>query len=133
MKLVIIESPYRAAEPGGIAAHVTYARAAIRDSITRGEAPVAFHLLYTQPGVLRDEFVEERALGIALSNYWTEVADFLAFYTDRGWSEGMLKAYDRAVLIGAPYKFRSLSNESRRGVPPPDAAIRNRPISQESP
>ena len=60
MKLVVIESPYA----GQIARNVEYARACMADSLRRGEAPIASHLLYTQPGILRDEVEGERELGI---------------------------------------------------------------------
>ena len=36
------------------------ARACVRDSLLRGEAPIASHLLYTQPGVLGDNVAGER-------------------------------------------------------------------------
>lgn len=45
MRLVILESPYA----GNIEKNVAYARACVRDSLSRGEAPIASHLLYTQP------------------------------------------------------------------------------------
>ncbi len=48
MKLVILESPYA----GHVDANVAYARMAMHDSLLRGEAPIASHLLYTQPDVL---------------------------------------------------------------------------------
>ena len=47
MRLVILESPYA----GDVAANVKYARRCVRDSLSRGEAPIASHLLYTQPGM----------------------------------------------------------------------------------
>ena len=56
MRLVIIESPYA----GDIEKNVEYARACVRDSLSRGEAPIASHLLYTQPGILKDEIPSER-------------------------------------------------------------------------
>ena len=40
MKLVILESPYA----GDVEANVEYARACVRDSLSRGEAPIASHL-----------------------------------------------------------------------------------------
>jgi hypothetical protein len=45
--------------------NVTYARASVRDTLLRGEAPIASHLLYTQAGVLRDNVAGEREQGIA--------------------------------------------------------------------
>lgn len=56
MRRVIIESPYA----GDVKANVAYARRCVRDSLARGEAPIASHLLYTQPSVLRDHVPEER-------------------------------------------------------------------------
>src|SRR5690606_3550939 len=42
-RLVILESPYA----GNIDLNIDYARAAVRDSLSRGESPIASHLLYT--------------------------------------------------------------------------------------
>lgn len=56
MKLVIIESPFA----GNVRENILYARMAVRDSLLRGEAPIASHLLYTQEGILNDDIKEER-------------------------------------------------------------------------
>lgn len=112
MRLVIIESPYAGPTPEAVAANVAYARACLLDSLRRGEAPIASHLLYTQ--VLNDLIPEERALGIAAGLAWRlacqlkadplheilvgdrtrrlAVPVFPAFYIDFGWSRGMLAA-----------------------------------------
>jgi len=45
MTRVIIESPYA----GDIEVNLKYAKLCILDSLKRGEAPLASHLLYTQP------------------------------------------------------------------------------------
>lgn len=85
MRLVIIESPYA----GDIPRNISYARACVRDSVLRGEAPICSHLLFTQQDILRDEIEEERALGIAAGLAWTRVCDAAAFYIDYGFSAGM--------------------------------------------
>jgi hypothetical protein len=54
MRLVILESPYNGDTDG----NVTYARACVRDSLLRGT--IASHLLYAQPGVLRDDVASDR-------------------------------------------------------------------------
>jgi hypothetical protein len=110
MKLVILESPYA----GDIDANVAFARAALHDSLSRGEAPIASHLLYTQPGVLRDDVPEERKWGIAAGLAWRGVAEMSVFYTDRGWSSGMLAALHSAIATGAPFVLRALDGEVRR-------------------
>lgn len=84
-RLVIIESPYA----GDIERNTAYARACVRDSIMRGEAPIASHLLLTQDGILRDEVPDERARGIAAGHAWYRAADVCAVYTDLGISLGM--------------------------------------------
>ena len=71
MKRVIIESPYA----GNIKRNLEYARACVKDSLLRGEAPIASHLLYTQEGILNDSISEERRLGIDAGLAWMEVAD----------------------------------------------------------
>lgn len=105
MRRVIIESPYA----GDIEANMAYARAAMRDSLNRGEAPIASHLLYTQPGVLRDEDAAERQWGIDAGLAWRAVADCAVFYTDRGWSNGMLAARELYEREGFAFEERSLA------------------------
>lgn len=92
IKLVIIESPYA----GDVDRNVAYARACVRDSLSRGEAPIASHLLYTQPGILRDGIPEERKWGIEAGLAWGRVAEATVVYVDHGVSEGMQKGIDRA-------------------------------------
>lgn len=91
-KLVILESPYAADTHDGIRNNLWYARRCIRDCLLRGEAAIASHLLYTQPGILRDKNPEERKLGISAGHAWLWAIDHQVFYTDRGWSPGMLQA-----------------------------------------
>ena len=83
--LVLIESPYA----GNVEANLDYARRCMRDSLERGEIPMASHLLYTQEGVLFDGYENERKLGIECGYARGEHAEAIVFYTDRGWSDGM--------------------------------------------
>lgn len=85
MKRVILESPYA----GDIERNLTYARECVRDSLSRGEAPIASHLLYTQEGILKDEIPEERQWGIDAGLAWKNVAEKHVFYIDYGYSRGM--------------------------------------------
>lgn len=104
MRLVIIESPYA----GDIEANVTYARACVRDSLSRGEAPIASHLLYTQSGILRDEIPEERQWGIDAGLAWKAVASASVVYTDLGTSKGMEYGIAAAKAAGIPIEYRTL-------------------------
>jgi hypothetical protein len=105
MKLVIIESPYA----GNVALHTAYARACLADSLARGEAPLASHLLYTQPGVLDDGVPVQRDLGIAAGLAWGAKADFTAVYEDLDYSGGMIMGIRRAEAEGRPVAIRRLS------------------------
>lgn len=116
MKLVVIESPFAATTMEQAARHIAYARAALRDSLLRGEAPFASHLLYTQPGVLDDGDREERRIGIIAGLEWGEWADLVAVYEDLGISPGMEHG------IAAAHR-RGMHVESRRLGPEKLAAI----------
>jgi len=104
MRLVILESPYA----GNIEENIEYARKAVRDSLLRGEAPIASHLLYTQPGVLCDEVPEEREHGIAAGLAWRKVAKVSVVYCDLGITPGMAHGIKAAKASGSIIEFRSL-------------------------
>ena len=75
----------------------------------KGEAPYASHLLYTQPDVLYDELPQERQLGINAGYAWGSVCHYHVFYTDFGWSPGMLDALILLCQIGKSFRIRNLS------------------------
>jgi len=104
LRLVILESPYA----GDIEANVAYARRCLRDSLLRGEAPIASHLLYTQPGVLDDGVLAQRTAGIEAGLAWRRVADASVVYTDRGISSGMQLGIEAARDAGLAVEFRSI-------------------------
>lgn len=107
MRRVILESPFA----GQIERNVRYARACLRDSLLRGEAPIASHLLYTQPGVLDDDVPEERKQGIDAGLAWREAAEASVVYQDFGISSGMRYGIKAAEAAGRPVEFRSLPAE----------------------
>ena len=105
MRRVILESPYA----GDVGANVAYARECVRDSLQRGEAPIASHLLYTQPGILQDGVLEERKWGIDAGLAWGAVADATVVYVDKGTSTGMQYGIDRAEKEGRTVEYRTLN------------------------
>lgn len=119
MRLVILETPFKPV--GNTETERTwdsvrkqdYARACMRDSLYRGEAPYASHLLYTQPFVLNDADVHERAMGIEAGLAWKRVAEATIVYTDLGISEGMQMGIDRAQEEGRSIEFRKLETWAR--------------------
>lgn len=104
LRRVVLESPYA----GDVTTNLRYARAAIRDSLARGEAPIASHLLYTQEGILDDDKPTERAWGIEAGLAWCEVSDATVVYIDLGISRGMLQGIDRAKRAGRPVEMRKI-------------------------
>jgi hypothetical protein len=104
LRLVILESPYA----GDVGANIAFARQCVADSLNRGEAPLASHLLYTQPGILDDNVPAERELGIAAGLAWGRFAEATVVYLDRGTSRGMEQGIARARQEGRPVEYRYL-------------------------
>lgn len=70
--------------------NISYARALVHDRlVNHGEAPWASHLLYTQPGILRDDVPGERVHGITAGLAWSSQAEKVIVGIDRGITEGM--------------------------------------------
>jgi hypothetical protein len=115
MQRVILETPY-AGERGGrtwndddVQKNLRYLRACMHDSITRGEAPLASHGLYTQPGVLHDGSPLERELGIQAGFAWRAVAEKTVVYSNLGISKGMQYGIDHALAHNGCIEYRELA------------------------
>lgn len=104
MKRVIIESPYA----GDVERNTAYARACAHDCLSRGEAPFASHLFYTQEGILDDGIPEERMMGIHAGQVWGACADLIAVYIDHGISRGMQYSMEHYEKMGIPIEKRTL-------------------------
>ena len=99
MHRVIIESPYA----GDTERNLRYARAAMKDSLDRGEAPFLSHLL-------DDSLDHERHMGIEAGLSWMEKADAVLVYDDLGISSGMKYGITRAAELGMKILFCSIPN-----------------------
>ena len=102
MKRVIIESPLS----GDFKRNIRYARLCCLDSLRRGEAPYASHLIYTQ--MLDDKIPAERRMGMEAGFAWGEVGELRAFYVDLGMSGGMTEGEAKAQAAGQPTERRKL-------------------------
>jgi hypothetical protein len=122
IRRVIIETPYR----GDVVSNLSFARQCVLHSIWLGEAPIASHLLYTQ--VLDDKDQKHRELGIALGLVWRSAADYSVFYTDLGWSNGMMAALLSAAAEAYPFRIRGLDKAPRL----PDVAFPLRVICERA-
>lgn len=103
---VILQAPYATPDPIRLEKHMRYARAAMLDSIERGESPFVAHLLFTQ--VLGDMAVGQREQAFDLSFAWYASAELVAVYTDLGISPGMERGISHAESLGLKVEKRQL-------------------------
>lgn len=99
MKRVIIESPYNGTRRQ-MRRNYEYALACMRDSLSRGEAPLASHVLYDS--ILDDHKEDERVTGMSAGFIWGDMAELIAVYVDNGISPGMemgMKRYKGKIPI----------------------------------
>lgn len=106
IQFVILESPFA----GDMLANRAYAIECLRDSLLRGEAPFASHILYTE--ALDDTDPAERALGIEAGLLIGKYAEKTVVYVDRGISPGMVYGIKRAVRENRPIEYRRIRAES---------------------
>ena len=103
-RLVIIESPYA----GNVEQNIEYARKCLLDSLRRGEAPFASHLLYPHQHVLNDAALDEREEGMQAGFAWGDIADARVVYADHGISPGMARAIHRSRTLGQLVEYRKI-------------------------
>lgn len=118
MKLVILESPYagKGTSHTDIAENVKYAILCMQDSLRRGEAPLATHLLYAHSGVSDDTNLVDRKNCMDAGLEWgKKAAEETVVYTDRGISEGMEYGIERAKKEGRPVKYRTILGSPTQG------------------
>lgn len=104
MRRVVLESPFA----GDPTRNIAYGRACLQHSLSLGEAPMAMHLLYTQPGVLDDTVPWQRTAGMEAAFAWYESADACVVYRDYGVSKGMEAGMHLASQLGLPIEMRML-------------------------
>ena len=129
MLLVSIESPFKPSDDEVakyegrytraelLRQNLVYARLALLNSLKRGEAPFASHLIYTQVWAESDEL---RKQGIAAGIEYHHRTDLVALCVDLGTSGGMKLAREHAQLINVPHETRMIL-DSRHGKDPREA------------
>lgn len=134
--VVFLESPYS----GDIDANVQYALACATHSyMVKGECPIALHLLLTK--LPHGEFVPDdtpllkgREHGLQCCRETRKRCDKVVFYVDRGWSSGMLRAFDECRQDGIEFEFRKLQpSEENKVMMIKACAIFSQEINQEHP
>lgn len=101
-----VESPLAAATPEGFRRNVRYAQLCLLDSLKRGEAPFASHLIY--PQVFDDLDEDQRRVGMQAGVEWLRMAELVVLYIDLGISKGMTAAEHEAIRYGKPTTIRRL-------------------------
>lgn len=102
---VYLVSPWR----GETIKNLKYAKLCMRDSILRGESPMASHMLYTQ--CLDDSLAHERELGFILGKAWLDMAHKCIVYVDLGISDGMAQDIETAKQLFIPIEYRRIQNK----------------------
>jgi hypothetical protein len=107
MRLVLIESPYRAATEWELTRNLAYLRALMLDcAMNRGESPTALHGLLTQ--VMDDNVHAERSVGKACHIAWARVAHAIVVGVDGGVTDGMRDGWAAHKRLGYLVEQRSL-------------------------
>ena len=111
--VVQLESPFSPSNGYPLESNLRYARAALRDSILRGEMPFASHLLYTQEGVLDDNNPLERKIGIetGFKGLRTGYIGKSVVYADYGLSSGMIQGIRVAFEENCHVQFRYIERD----------------------
>jgi hypothetical protein len=124
--IVAIESPFkpsadeikkydgRFSEAELLRQNLIYARLALKNSMNRGEAPFASHLLYTQ---VWDETPELRDAGIKAGLELYTRVDGIALYVDLGRSAGMRNAEKHADLYSVERSHRLILDQTSGADP----------------
>lgn len=98
---VMVESPYK----GEVSRNMAYLARCIEDSLSKNEAPFASHGFYTF--YLDDKVPEERMVGIECGLAWGKLSSHV-FYTDYGWTTGMLLALEECKASNRAYIQRQI-------------------------
>lgn len=108
MRLVVIESPC-APLPGRTFEHnANYLRRCLRDSIERGEAPIASHGLFAFSNVFDDANALERKQCMLAGWAWMYSASEVIVYADHGITQGMIDGIAFAQNLGVSVSYRYL-------------------------
>lgn len=110
--LVNLESRFGSKDLDERLEFIAYARRALMDSVLRGEAPFASHLLYTQ--VLDDDEAGDRELGISTGLEFYYAVAKCVVYADYGISGGMLRGIKFAVELGVPVEIRFIGQNNNK-------------------
>lgn len=102
--VVIVESPFA----GDMEGNRRYAIKACANCLQQQEVPYASHVFF--PQILDELKPEERELGLTAGYAFWRTATKIVFYIDRGMSNGMKRAEERAVKMGFKIEYRHIGD-----------------------
>lgn len=99
---VVLESPWQ----NGLERNKVYLQRCIADSLSRGEAPVASHRMYTE--VWDDANPEQREQGMAAGWRFLLTVNKQVVYTDYGITPGMERGMNIATALHMFVEYRQI-------------------------
>lgn len=109
-KAAVIITPFAAEDYSKAAAVKRYGDRCIKDSVQRGESPVASHLFYYD--VLNVKNPIERDIGLLSQLTWIPKCDIVVVYVDFGITPAMRVAINVAQLKSKKLEFRTIGSVS---------------------
>jgi len=95
LQCVLLETPSSGSESSVI--YEKYAKACLRDSLLRNEAPLSAYLLYKQPGIISEDSSIEKIRSIEAELSWSKFCNKLVVYNDYGITSDMRKSIENAL------------------------------------
>lgn len=109
-RAVVLVTPFAAEDYSKAAAVQRYGNRCVKDSLGRGESPLASHLFYYE--VLNVKNPIERDIGLLSQLTWMRHCDMVAVYIDFGVTKAMEVAINTAQLSHKKIEYRTIGSVS---------------------
>lgn len=107
-KNVILVTPFMAENPRVAAMCQRYAMRAVKDSIAKSEAPLAFHAFYYEVLNVRNPI--ERDIGLQSQISWVKGCERVVVYVDLGITPAMQVVINAAQTKSKPVEYRTIGD-----------------------
>lgn len=104
----LVLTPFMSEDPAKKDLLYRYAKRAVKDSLNRGEAPLASHIFYYE--FFNNNLIQtERDMGFISQVSWIQNADLIVVYIDFGITQAMKAALDVAKLKNKRIEYRTIT------------------------
>jgi len=110
MDKIVIETPFLGLYPRTFQ-HFKYCRACLRDSLSRGEAPLPSFIFLMFDGLVDVKDVKSRKGAALAANTWTDIAQKLVIYIDLGITDAMKDRIRSAKDLDQVVEYRKLGDK----------------------